>query len=536
MKIPFASSSDRPEVSPDEPGGDGYAAPSHRYDLHHGDELRYPAEPDYGDEFTYADEPRYANRPEDFDEPGAGRRSPLLDEDDYGEGVGYENEDSYGDEGDESDVGPRRGGPSRLRWLGGAGGGSRGGAATVTVDDEPVSADEFLGEMEQWRAEASAEQRSAWAYLGLLTVVFGSLVVFGYGCSDQRGDGSVTDGQGVMLASGEPTHLVFRVDGDIIALQGEVPDEAAKGQLVAGAQESYGTENVIDELVVNPETTFENGTIRLIGSAAFEDGRPQSLQEAVSAAFGLANRGFEVGFVDTVLAPVSAQVTIEDGRAVLSGALPDQQSIDDLFATAAEVWGADGVDASALTIGSTTWTDGVIRMTGTALSNDQRVGSFVALVPDRIGTLVTVDTAGLSINDISELLETVQVAIDELVLADPIKFAPLSADIDPSSDATLVEVASLVGQLPTTPFEVVGHTDSIGDDQENLLLSEDRAKAVVARLVELGVGAERMTARGEGETKPIADNGTDAGRSANRRIEIILVGTSGTLDTSGTDG
>ncbi len=508
MKIPFLSPSDPPEVDPDAFGPDDY-------DVAENDDADYEPteyEGEYGDA-EYEGEYDPAEYESDYDGVDGGDVAP--DEDDVFVGA---------------DIGDERGnGIGRRPRIGRRG-------PTIDGDGVDVSVDEFLGEMEQWRSEPSTEQRSAWAYLGLLTVVFCSLVIFGYGCSDRRGADPVANDQGVMVASGEPTHLVFRVDGDIITLQGEVPDDGAKDQLLSRAQSSYGVENVIDELVINAETTFEAGTIRLIGSAAFNDDRPEALQEAVSTAFGLANRGFEVGFVDTVLTPVSAQMAVDDLRVSLSGSLPDQQSVDDLVAVAAEVWGAENVDSTALTIGETTWTDGLIRLTGTALSADQRIATFVALVPERIGALVTVDTAAVTINDVSQLLDTVQIAINDLIVANPIQFAPLSADIEPDSDSTLVEVADLVSQLPSTSFEVVGHTDSVGDDQENLLLSQDRAQAVVDRLVELGVAVERMTSRGEGESKPIADESTEAGKAANRRIEFVLVGTSSSVDLTDSDG
>lgn len=390
--------------------------------------------------------------------------------------------------------------------------------------DDDVSADVFLGEMEQWRSEATAEQQTAWGYLGLLTLIFGALVIFGYGCSEQRGDPATDPG---MVALGDPVHLVFRVDGDVIALEGTVPDAAAQGQLVSRANAVYGSENVIDELVVDETTSFESGTLRMVGSAAFGDDRPQILQETVSTDFALANRGFEVGFVDDVLSPVSAQVNVADGMVTLTGTVPDEQSVIDFTAAAAEVWGADSVDGSALIVGPTTWSDSVVRLTGSALSNDERIGTFVTLIPQRLGNTVFVDTAALDVVDVTQRLDAVQLAINDLLVATPIQFAPLSADIEPASDSTLIEVANLLAQLPSVPFEVVGHTDSVGDDQENLLLSQDRAQAVVDRLTELGIAPELMSSRGEGESKPIADNDTDEGKAANRRIELVLIGTSG---------
>jgi len=397
-------------------------------------------------------------------------------------------------------------------------------AETAAID---VSADDFVDEMQRLQTDAPSEQRSAWAYLGLLSSVFTLLVIFGYGCSDQRGSEPANGGEGELVATGRPVRLEFRIEGDIVTLQGVVPDEGAKGQLLSRVQEPYGSENVIDELVVDDNTSFDEGTIRIVGSATFGDERPQMLHEVVGRDFGLANRGFEVGFVEMVLAATNASVTIAEDTVILSGVVPDEQSVADLTAMATEVWGAGNVDVVGLTVGQTTWTDGVLRVTGSALSNDERQDAFIAMVPERIGTLVVVDSTGLVINDITEQLNNVQAAIDQARLANPISFAPLSAEIDPASDPTLVDVATLVGQLPSIPFEVVGHTDSSGNDQDNLLLSEDRAKAVVARLIELGVPAERVTARGEGESKPVGDNDTADGRAANRRIEFTLVGTSG---------
>ena len=369
-------------------------------------------------------------------------------------------------------------------------------------------------------------QRSAWSYLGVLTGLFGVLVVFGYGCSDQRTEELATREVGEVMANGEPSRLVFNVDGDIIAIQGSVPDEAARTQILDAVKADYGAENVVDELVVDEGTTLEEGTIRLVGSALTDDERPKALQDRVSADFGLANRGFEVTFAETVLAPVLAELALTNTGVSVAGLLPDDQSLTDLVALVSEVWTGLPVDTTALGVGETTWTDGLIRVIGSSSSNDLRVGQFTSLVPDRIATLVVVDTSELVISDDSERVAEVQQTITDLVLAQPILFAPESANIDPASDPVLAEVVTLLTEIPTVQFEVVGHTDTLGDDQENQVLSEDRALAVVTRLIDLGVDPNRMTSRGEGESKPIADNNTDAGRAANRRIEFVLIGTS----------
>ena len=68
-----------------------------------------------------------------------------------------------------------------------------------------------------------------------------------------------------------------------------------------------------------------------------------------------------------------------------------------------------------------------------------------------------------------------------------------------------------------------GHTDNIGTSKSNQLLSENRAKAVYDYLVEKGITKERMTTKGYGDTKPVADNGTEAGRAENRRTEFKII-------------
>ena len=71
-------------------------------------------------------------------------------------------------------------------------------------------------------------------------------------------------------------------------------------------------------------------------------------------------------------------------------------------------------------------------------------------------------------------------------------------------------------------MEIGGHTDNTGNAAANLKLSEARAAAVRARLVELGVSDAILTAKGYGDTKPVADNGTAEGRAQNRRMEFSL--------------
>jgi outer membrane protein OmpA-like peptidoglycan-associated protein len=73
---------------------------------------------------------------------------------------------------------------------------------------------------------------------------------------------------------------------------------------------------------------------------------------------------------------------------------------------------------------------------------------------------------------------------------------------------------------PNISALVEGHTDNVGDDEENMTLSKDRANAVLAYLVERKVDAGRISAEGYGETQPIKSNKTEEGRAANRRCVV----------------
>jgi outer membrane protein OmpA-like peptidoglycan-associated protein len=97
-----------------------------------------------------------------------------------------------------------------------------------------------------------------------------------------------------------------------------------------------------------------------------------------------------------------------------------------------------------------------------------------------------------------------------------------SADLRPDAEATLRELAQVLSSYATRPVRVEGHTDSIASDDYNQKLSERRAAAVVQWLGSNGVAATRLRSAGFGESKPVGDNGTAAGRQQNRRVEVII--------------
>jgi OOP family OmpA-OmpF porin len=106
-----------------------------------------------------------------------------------------------------------------------------------------------------------------------------------------------------------------------------------------------------------------------------------------------------------------------------------------------------------------------------------------------------------------------------------ITFAPGSAEIESDARDTMEALADELRRCPDIAMEIAGHTDSQGGEQSNLALSQARAEAVLLGLQGRRVLVGALTAKGYGETRPIADNATEAGREANRRIEFTLLTT-----------
>jgi len=104
-----------------------------------------------------------------------------------------------------------------------------------------------------------------------------------------------------------------------------------------------------------------------------------------------------------------------------------------------------------------------------------------------------------------------------------ILFDTNKATIKKESAQTLEDIITILEKYPDAKFSVDGHTDSVGTDAYNHKLSHERASSVMNYLIEGGIAKSRLSAEGFGETKPIADNSTDAGRQQNRRVEINLM-------------
>ena len=110
---------------------------------------------------------------------------------------------------------------------------------------------------------------------------------------------------------------------------------------------------------------------------------------------------------------------------------------------------------------------------------------------------------------------------DGKIITYAITFETGKADLKPESMVEILRIAKLMRENPGLEFEVQGHCDATGSDKVNDPLSQKRAEAIVAALVEEGIAESRLTPVGKGSHKPIASNSTDEGRAKNRRVEFV---------------
>ncbi len=156
------------------------------------------------------------------------------------------------------------------------------------------------------------------------------------------------------------------------------------------------------------------------------------------------------------------------------------------------------------------------------------VGKEYAFNVNRKGFLFYSDNFSLLDKDIDSVF-TIDIPLQPIekganIVLKNIFFETNKYNLRPESMAELNKVVALLNDNPNLKIQIDGHTDNVGQPKDNLLLSENRAKAVVGYLLNKGIGQQRLSYKGFGASKPVADNATEKGKSLNRRTELSVIG------------
>lgn len=314
----------------------------------------------------------------------------------------------------------------------------------------------------------------------------------------------LTSGELEML---DGTNVVVEVDGEVdggvVLTSGTSTASIVEADLLA----SNGVVHAIDAVLLPPDVEvgvpaseplvtarFADGVLTLSGAVAADEQRDR-LVTAATGSLSAEN--------------VRDEVTLDADVAV------DDADVDRL-AQLIESLATELVTAEATLTGTGLTVSGTYRDTA---GRDSILAVVEALDVDD-DSMVAVELAARPAAT-DETADALEADLNALVGATPILFEPASAEISDASAAVLDRVAAIVDRLDGVAVEIQGYTDTDGTPANNQLLSEARAEAVLAALVERGVDASALDAVGFGGTDPILDEDGTEDKAASRRVEFI---------------
>ncbi|MEZ5933551.1 MAG: OmpA family protein [Alphaproteobacteria bacterium] len=185
---------------------------------------------------------------------------------------------------------------------------------------------------------------------------------------------------------------------------------------------------------------------------------------------------------------------------------------------------ADATKLRATTVGHWQSVDGLGERREAVLLQAERLQAELAR-QDAASAIRDAQEARLKAASLQEELDTLEAKQTDrglVVTLGDVLFDVDGSSLKPGGVAEVQRVATTLKERPDLRVSIEGHTDSTGSENYNLRLSEERATAVRQTLIDAGVPGERISARGFGESYPVATNDTQSGRQENRRVELIL--------------
>ena len=352
---------------------------------------------------------------------------------------------------------------------------------------------------------------------------------------------------------------VLKVTGTDLVLGGSVTAEDIRRAKLATAERLLGSDlKVIDNLTVVPveveEENVDTEETEVDDTAIAATPASNPASDPVTA---ITPPSTPDPVPDEATAPVaeekrtaSIEIRSSNNQISLTGFVASEADASALRTGLNDIFGANGFDDELTisdSVANATWIDDALNVTsevqniedfGINIRSDQmRLSGNVAdretgrdlaitateIAGDKLGVLNNFSVNNVVITDSNEdlMAESLLQELDALPTSS-IRFNRNSATLTENAKEVLEDVAAAILGYSDLVVEIAGHTDTTGDAVRNLSLSQQRAAAVRDYLVEINVPANRLSPIGYGETTPIRDNGTSAGRAANRRIEFNL--------------
>lgn len=181
--------------------------------------------------------------------------------------------------------------------------------------------------------------------------------------------------------------------------------------------------------------------------------------------------------------------------------------------TQGAVIGTAGGAAVGAVIGKLAGNTAVGAIIGAAVGG--AAGAYIGHYMDKQAEEIQKDIEGAKVERVGE---GIRITFDSGILFDVGK-----AELKPVSKENIAKLAKTLTKYPDTNILIEGHTDATGSEDLNMKLSKERAESVANYLAVQNVSSSRFSIMGYGESQPVASNDTDAGRSANRRVELAIM-------------
>ncbi|MFK7899883.1 MAG: OmpA family protein [Cyclobacteriaceae bacterium] len=141
-------------------------------------------------------------------------------------------------------------------------------------------------------------------------------------------------------------------------------------------------------------------------------------------------------------------------------------------------------------------------------------GALIGKKMDKEAAEMRADLKGAKVERVGE---GIKITFDSGIL-----YGSGSSDLKAEAKANITKLSTILKKYSDTDILIIGHTDASGSEELNQTLSEKRAQSVANHLTSLGVANTRVNTQGAGELSPVADNNTEAGKRANRRVELAV--------------